>query len=220
MLASVIVPTQNRPELLRRALASLVAQRRTDWEAIVVDDGDGSGIEAVAAFGDARVRALRSAGEGQVDARTTGIDLARGEILCWLDDDDWWDDPQHLDLLGAAAVEGPALWFRGGWIVRDDGAREVFDHDASVESMQVNNTILTSSIAYPRRLHAELGPLDRDLGGYCDWDFMLRICASGLLPRKLAGLGVCYAVHETNVSRDYANPQRLPRLLGAVAEDR
>jgi pterin-4a-carbinolamine dehydratase len=209
VLATVIIPTRNRPDRLRHALASLAVQVVPDWEAVVVDDGDGSGMEAALALGDPRIVGIPSAGSGQVAARATGIERAQGEILCWLDDDDWWDDPHHLELLRGAAAEGPALWFRGGWIVRDDGTREVFDHGATVESMQVNNTILTSSIAYPRRLHAELGPLDRDLGGYCDWDFMLRICASGLVPRKLRGLGVCYAVHEENVSRDYANPERL-----------
>jgi glycosyltransferase involved in cell wall biosynthesis len=209
VLVSVIVPTRKRPERLRHALASLAAQRLSDWEAVVVDDGDGEGIETVARLGDPRVAAVPSAGRGQVDARATGIERARGDILCWLDDDDWWADPHHLELLRDAAGAGPALWFRGGWIVHDDGAREVFDHDATAESLLVDNTILTSSIAYPRRLHADLGALDRDLGGYCDWDFMLRICGSGLAPRKLPGLGVCYAVHDEGASRDYANPERL-----------
>jgi pterin-4a-carbinolamine dehydratase len=218
VLVSVIVPTRNRPERLTRALASLQAQQLGDWEAIVVDDGDGEGIEAVARLGDARVSAVPSRGTGQVDARATGIGRAQGDILCWLDDDDWWDDPHHLELLRDAARDGPALWFRGGWIVHDDGAREVFDHDATVETLQVDNTILTSSIAYPARLHAELGPLDRELGGYCDWDFMLRICGSGLAPRKLPGLGVCYAVHEENVSRDFANAERLAYFEGFVAK--
>jgi pterin-4a-carbinolamine dehydratase len=214
----VIVPTRNRPDLLQRALASLRAQRLDDWEAIVVDDGDGEGIDAVARLADPRIAAVPSSGSGQVDARATGIERANGELLCWLDDDDWWHDPHHLELLRAAAAEGPALFFRGGWLVQEDGAREVFDHDATPESLRVNNTILTSSIAYPRRLHAELGPLDRELGGYCDWDFMLRICASGLAPRKLPGLGVCYAVHDENISRDYANPERLANFTRFAAK--
>jgi pterin-4a-carbinolamine dehydratase len=220
MLASVIVPTWKRPELLGRALASLGAQTRADWEAIVVDDGDGEGIDAVARLGDPRVVALPSTGSGQVDARLTGIERARGELLCWLDDDDWWDDARHLDVLAGVAADGPALWFRGGWIVHDDGGREIFDHDATPQSLRTNNTILTSSIAYPRRLHAELGSLDAALGGYCDWDFMLRLCDAGFVPRKLPGLGVCYAVHDDNVSRDYANPRRLADFERFVAKHR
>src|SRR3954469_14776509 len=44
VLASVIVPTWKRPQLLRRALASLVAQTEADWQAVVVDGGGGGGV--------------------------------------------------------------------------------------------------------------------------------------------------------------------------------
>jgi pterin-4a-carbinolamine dehydratase len=216
VLASVIVPTWRRPELLRRALASLQAQTVRDWEALVVDDGDGEGIETASALGDSRIVALPNAGKGQVDARATGIERARGALLCWLDDDDWWDDPHHLELLGAAG-EG-AFFYRGGWIVHGDGSRDVFDHTATPQSLRVNNTVLTSSIAYPPRVHGELGRLDASLGGYCDWDLMLRMCDAGLVPRKLPGIGVCYSVHDANVSTDYANPTRLANFERFVAE--
>ena len=51
--------------------------------------------------------------------------------------------------------------------------------------------------------------LDRELGGYCDWDFMLRMCAAGVLPERLPGPGVCYAIHRSNVSSAFDAPQRL-----------
>lgn len=108
---------------------------------------------------------------------------------------------------------GRAFGFRGGWIVFEgDGeaaaGREVFDHPASARSLRSDNTILTSSIVYPRAAHRELGLLDRELGGYCDWDFMLRMCDAGYAPTKLPGLGVCYAIHDENVSADFAAPAR------------
>jgi glycosyltransferase involved in cell wall biosynthesis len=206
--ASVITPTLGRPEL-RRALESLLAQDVADWEAIVVDDGDGAGIELAAALGDPRVRAVPSPGTGQVDARNAAICSARGRTVCWLDDDDWWEDPAHLSALRSAVGPEPRFYYRGGWIVFDDGSREEFDLDATAESLRENNTILTSSIAYPRSLHRALGLLDRELGGYCDWDFMLRMCAAGVLPQRLPGPGVCYAIHDGNVSTAFDAPARL-----------
>ena len=205
----MITPTLGRPEL-ERALDSLVAQDLPEWEAIVVDDGDGTGIELARSVGDLRITAVPSPGTGQVDARNAAICRARGEMVCWLDDDDWWDDPGHLSLLAAtAATETGRFFFRGGWIVHEPGGRrEVFDHNATGASLRENNTILTSSIAYPRAMHRRLGMLDRELGGYCDWDFMLRMCAAGVLPERLPGPGVCYAIHESNVSADFDAPQR------------
>src|SRR3954451_22247799 len=122
----VIVPTWKRTQLLRRALASLVAQTEADWEAIVVDDGDGEGIEEAARLGDPRIVAVPSNGSGQVDARLTGLERAQGGILCWLEDDAWWEDARHLGAVAASAASGPALLYRGGWIVHDDGTREIF----------------------------------------------------------------------------------------------
>jgi len=204
--ASVITPTLGRPEL-RRTLDCLLAQDLADWEAVVVDDGDGSGIELAGRVGDPRILAVPSPGTGQVDARNAAITLARGELICWLDDDDWWDDAGHLSTL-RAGLAPDRFYYRGGWIVYDDGAREEFDLDATAESLRENNTVLTSSIAYPRSMHRRLGMLDRELGGYCDWDFMLRMCAAGVLPHRIPGPGICYAIHETNVSADFDAPQR------------
>jgi len=202
----VITPTLGRPEL-ERALDSLLAQELGDWEAIVVDDGDGTGIELARRLGDPRITAVPSPGTGQVDARNAAICRARGGMVCWLDDDDWWEDPAHLSTL-RAALRPERFFYRGGWIVFDDGTREDFDLDATAESLLENNTILTSSIAYPRAMHRRLGMLDRELGGYCDWDFMLRMCAAGVLPERLPGPGVSYAIHESNVSADFDAPQR------------
>jgi len=205
--ASVITPTRGRPDELERALRSVQAQDLADWEAVVVDDGDGEGSARAEAMGDPRITALPNNGSGQADARITAIAAATGDVVCWLDDDDWWDDPRHLRRLQRAALARPrSFFFRGGWIVDENGVRETYDLDATAESLRENNTVLTSSIAYPRRLHDELGPLDATLGGYCDWDFMLRMCDAGLTPYRLPGLGIAYAIHSTNASTAYDAP--------------
>jgi glycosyltransferase involved in cell wall biosynthesis len=210
IFASVIVPTRGRPEALRRAIEGVRSQNTDEWELIVADDGEGEGIETAESYGDPRVRGVANAGRGQADARNTAIAHARGELVCWLDDDDWWADPGHLSLLRAGARSG--FSFRGGWIVFEEGgvevSREPFDHDATCDSMRVNNTVLTSSLAYPRSLHRELGLLDRELGSYGDWDWMLRVCDAGHPPHKLDGLGVCYSIHDSNVSGAFDAPER------------
>jgi 4a-hydroxytetrahydrobiopterin dehydratase len=67
-------------------------------------------------------------------------------------------------------------------------------------------------------VHDELGPLDRELGSYGDWDLILRMCDAGLTPRKLTGLGVCYAVHGANVSAAVDAPARLAGFRRLVAK--
>jgi glycosyltransferase involved in cell wall biosynthesis len=188
------------------------AQDDEAWELIVADDGDGAGIEIADSFGDPRVRGVPNAGRGQADARNTAIGHARGTFLCWLDDDDWWDDAGHLSLLRRRSAEEHGFAFRGSWLVFEEGgvevSRESFDHDVTAESMRVNNTVLCSSLAYPRELHRELGMLDRELGSYADWDWMLRMIDAGHLPYKLDGLGVCISVHDSNTSGAFDAPER------------
>ena len=208
MRASVITPTLGR-ETLGRALRSLLAQTDPDWEAIVVDDGDGSGIRIAEAFGDERITALANPGRGQVDARNAAAARARGRLLCWLDDDDWWEDVEHLRRLAELAT-ADAFLYRGGHVVHEDdaGRRETFDLTATCRSLRTNNTVLTSSIAYPREVHELLGPLDASLGGYCDWDLLLRMCDAGFEPCKVPGLGVCYSLHAESASAQHDAPAR------------
>ena len=220
MHLTVIIPTSRRIGLLERALRSVLAQSWQDWDAIVVDDGDVEGIDAALALGDPRIDAIANAGSGQVDARSTALTRAWGDVVCWLDDDDWWHDRGHLALLAAAAGRDPrSFFFRGGWIVHEpDGRHEVFDHDATAGSLRTNNTILTSSLAYPRAVHDELGLLDRELGSYGDWDLILRMTDAGYMPRKLPGLAVCYSVRGDNVSAAVAAPARLAGFQRLVAK--
>ena len=122
MHLTVIIPTHRRPEFLARALGSVLAQDWQDWDAVVVDDGEGEGIEAALRFTDPRVAAVANEGRGQVDARSTGLDRARGEVVCWLDDDDWWEDTGHLSLLAFTAERHSGSFFFSGRSTATSGA--------------------------------------------------------------------------------------------------
>jgi glycosyltransferase involved in cell wall biosynthesis len=87
---SVIIPTYNRRELLRQALASVWGQTFRDYELIVVDDGSIDGTwEELQALG-SRVRALRQQNAGPGAARNLGAQRATGDYLAFLDSDDLW----------------------------------------------------------------------------------------------------------------------------------
>ena len=90
-LVSVVIPTHNRPELLREALASVAAQTCTDWEVVVVDDGSTPPIDAAAleTIVGPRLRLVRhEQPRGVAAARNSGFAAARGELIAQLDDDD------------------------------------------------------------------------------------------------------------------------------------
>jgi glycosyltransferase involved in cell wall biosynthesis len=100
---TIVTPTRNRPDLLDRALQSILRQTRQSYEVVVVDDGS---VEAhTAAYRelvqglDDRFRLIQplrpgESGSGPAVSRNRGIDGGTGRYVAFLDDDDtWiWDD--------------------------------------------------------------------------------------------------------------------------------
>ncbi len=96
-LVSVVMPFLNEARYLREAIESVRAQTYPTWELLLVDDGstDGSSEIAVAYAGrdPERVRYLthenrRNRGTGP--SRNLGLELGRGELVAFLDGDDFW----------------------------------------------------------------------------------------------------------------------------------
>ena len=91
---SIIVPVFNAEDTLDECIESLRAQMFGDWEAVCVNDGscDGS-LEKLQCFAeeDARIRVFTQENAGPSSARNAALDAARGEIVMFLDCDDWYE---------------------------------------------------------------------------------------------------------------------------------
>lgn len=86
---SIIIPTRNRPELLRRAIKSVVAQNFQDFELIVVDDHSDYDVEkGIIMIADDRIKLISNYGRERSAARNKGIAESSGRYVCFLDDDD------------------------------------------------------------------------------------------------------------------------------------
>ena len=96
-LVSVIVPTYNRADTIKRAIASVQAQTFQDWELIVVDDGSTDDTASVLAGLDPRLVLIRQENQGISGARNTGLLNAKSPYMAFLDSDDEWL-PHHLEL--------------------------------------------------------------------------------------------------------------------------
>lgn len=105
-LVSVVVPTWKRPELLRMALRSVLAQDYPNLEAVVVGDACPflDGLTPTVELRNPRVRTLNlpaNHGSGGAVPRNYALMLAAGGLIAYLDDDNDWS-PDHLSSLYAA----------------------------------------------------------------------------------------------------------------------
>ncbi|MBD2530225.1 glycosyltransferase family 2 protein [Nostoc flagelliforme FACHB-838] len=93
-LVSVIIPTYNRPEYLKLAIASAIKQTYQNIEIIVSDNCSSENIQAlVASFGDSRIRFWRhQQNVGMLANQQHGFKIARGKYCASLHDDDIWNE--------------------------------------------------------------------------------------------------------------------------------
>ena len=89
---SAVIPSRNRPQIVRRAVQSALAQTCTDLEVVVVIDGpDSITVKVLEQMNDPRVRVIELAESvGASEARNIGAQQARGQWIALLDDDDEW----------------------------------------------------------------------------------------------------------------------------------
>lgn len=103
---SVIVPFYNVEAYAADALRGLFENVRDDFEFLLVDDCSTDGTSQVLAEWEGRLPCARvirhSANQGPSAARNTGIDVARGRYLTFLDGDDWPTPGYYSELIAAA----------------------------------------------------------------------------------------------------------------------
>ena len=107
---SVIVPIYNVEKYLNRCVDSILAQTWSDFELILIDDGssDRSGVICDEyAQKDGRVRVIHKENGGVSSARNAGLDAAEGELVAFVDSDDWIHY-QYLEILVRAIHESDA----------------------------------------------------------------------------------------------------------------
>ena len=92
---SVIIPVYKAEKYLHRCVDSILAQTFTDFELILVNDGSPDNSGAICdeyAQKDNRIKVIHKKNGGASDTRNVGLDHARGEIICFVDSDDWVDN--------------------------------------------------------------------------------------------------------------------------------
>ena len=122
---SVVIPLYNKAHTIIETLQSVLAQEYQEFEVVIVDDGSSDGgMELVERqFRDPRIRLIRQSNLGASAARNRGVDIARYQLIAFLDGDDLWL-PGYLTAMKAAAEKFPdaGLYCCAGIVRYPDGS--------------------------------------------------------------------------------------------------
>lgn len=191
-LISVIVPVYKVEAYLTECVKSIIRQTYTKLEVILVDDGSPDRCPQICdqlTSEDSRITVIHKSNGGLSDARNTGIKIASGEYIIFIDSDDFWSDQQFLSKLINCAKTYPKadLIFFGRTIYNGDKIipRNFIDNSKvngqslydGMKYLLQSNELLTSacmklirtSIIKDNNIYFKKGMLSEDL----DWSLNL-----------------------------------------------
>lgn len=217
-LVTVVTPSYNYARYLGQCLESVRSQRYRPLEHLVLDGGSADGSrEVLGAFlGSYDLQATFEPDGGQADAIAKGFARARGEVLCWLNADDFWLHEgvveEAVERLGKGAdwVTGTGRFVDGGgrvgrrWPVRA----------ARVEpELRYYDTVLQPATFWWRSVHR---PLRTDLHYAFDWQLWLDLHRAGARLAVVEAEWAAYRMHQTN--KTAADPALRRAEIAAVLE--
>ncbi len=200
-LVSTIIPVYNRGEMLRLAVGSVLGQTYRPIEIIIIDDGSTDdtprAIAALAAAAPGVVRSARRPNGGPGAARQSGLDMARGEFIQFLDSDDrLLSDKFRLQVAALRSrpdcdvAYGKTRHYREGDVPRDEPLKRTGEVIGTMfPAFLRSRWWSTSTPLFRRSVIDRAGPWT-SLRNEEDWEFDCRV----------AGLGVRLAYCDAFVS--------------------
>lgn len=210
MKVSCIITTYNRPELLVDAIDSVLRQSLPPDEIIVVDDNSSVSYADVIEKYQGQVQFVKTSEgkKGVSAARNTGIELATGDVIAFLDDDDLWLERKVEFQVAALQEHGDCIACSSGHLDSETGRVRVLAADTVFQRMLMLRNVLgsPSKLMVRREAFDEGLRFDDDLGHAEDWDLYLQLCQQSSIHYIRQAL-ICY---------NTANHQRLTNQFSVI----
>ena len=205
---SIIVPCYNHGHFLSDCLNSVLESNFVDWELIVVNDGSSDQTAVIASAyvnKDSRIRLVTQPNAGLSAARNTGISLARGEFIHFLDADDLVT-PSCYDVISKQVSKDKSDVVVCGYSYVKDG-HLFHTHNFKYTTVCLEE-FFGSNIAPPvaffisRMTVDHIGLFDVSLKSCEDWDFWIRAVKAGACIRTIQEVAVLYRYVPGSMSRN------------------
>jgi glycosyltransferase involved in cell wall biosynthesis len=194
-LVSVIIPVFNGERFLREAVESVLAQKYSPVEIIIVDDGSTDDTATVARSFPETVRYLHQTNHGPAAARNRGIEQAQGDLIAFADADDLW--PSHkLELQLPYLIRDSKIDIVLGRIqqvlLSETQAKEIGDPAFSVN---------LGSAVIRKSCFERVGLFDETMRYSEDVDWFMRAREGAAAIMTVDAVTLFYRQHEQNMTR-------------------
>jgi glycosyltransferase involved in cell wall biosynthesis len=213
---SVIIPTHNRAEFIRLAIASVLNQTFQDFEIVIIDDASKDHTqEVIANFNDARIKVIHNQiSKGAAGARNIGLINTSCEYIAFLDDDDEWL-PEKLKIQTCLLDNSPPEVggiYTYSFIKEKVSGRVLSIWDYEIKEFSKENVITTSSVLLRRECFERCGLFDENMPTGSDYDMWIRISEKFSFEIIKDAL-VNYYIHENRLSINYGKKIRGLEIL-------
>jgi glycosyltransferase involved in cell wall biosynthesis len=210
----------NGERFLEEALTSIDGQRYPSVEIVFIDDGSSDRTGDIATSGIGPVRYTYQENRGVPAARNTGVDLAEGDYLTFLDADDWWAPGRleyQIQLLEANRDIDIVLGHTRRTWARDTAT----PGQAGAHFTEPEVALSLSAALIRRSVFERIGRFNESLR-YCDdWDWFMRAREVGVTIATHPETVLFYRRHEGNITNDTGGGNRdFARVLKASLDRR
>ena len=217
-VVSVIIPTYNQADLLRKALQSVINQTFQNWEAIVIDNHSKDDTkEVVESFHDDRIRYVVFSNKGVIAAsRNHGIHLARADSIAFLDSDDLWYPSKlsvSIDYIqkGADAVCHGLMIRKDGRLSQNKLMPKLPKKNLFTMLLFDGNSFIATSAVVIKKISFDLfGVFSEDpkLVTAEDYELWLRLAKNGVMWEFIPDILGEYTIHGKNASGNVEKQMR------------
>lgn len=199
MKASVIIPVYNGSQYLATTLDSVLAQTYPLHEIIVIDDGStDSSPEILRSYGD-RLRVTRQDNRGIAPTRNLGLQLATGDVINFIDQDDLWPAGRTEALVKALQSDPEAQIAVGQVEILYERSRPLSPLDNFGTAIR---EFYLGSLCIRKEVFEVVGPFHTGLGYADDVDFLMRRREAKIRAVYIDDIALRYRLHESNTSFD------------------
>ena len=199
MQFSVVTPSYNQASFIEKTILSVLEQRYPAVEHIIVDGGSTDGtLDILKKY--KHLRWISEPDKGQTDAINKGLRMAKGEILAWINSDDYYLHGAFDRVVNAYKdIRKPDVVMGDILVVGQDGGKIArrraipYDHKMLLFG---TNYIQQPGVFFTREALEKAGYLDEDLHFAMDWDLWLRFGEAGLRFKLVRASLACLRWHK------------------------